>query len=373
MSFLGSLLPGLGSGLSLIPGLDSSYANFGQGLLNGFASYLQEDSSRAWQIEQAEAQRNWASAEAEKSRQFNAAEAQKAREWNSIGQQIDRAREAGVNPSAAIGASGMNTPTAATSSVPTGSSALEAGVPSGILNLEQLSRALLASHQAAKVEKETGRYDEQIDALVGKLRSDAALASVQKDGQDFINQVNRIFGKSEKAVQILETYNRALQAAAAGRASDAEAEVKKMEKELLNTKNEKEKVELAQWPSHVRATIKVLESEANERNASAREHDAGAALKLEQRDTQKYETSIKKIESEKSEATKAQQIDALLAQLSKETAVAQNEQLRSDIQAFRDSLNDPRKKDKLRQNVDASLDWLRQKFGLGVSTSISIK
>lgn len=380
MAFLGTLAGALAPAVSSETSV-GALRSAGSGLLSALGAYSQEQSSRSWQEQQAQAQRNWASLEADKNRQFNREEAQKEREWNSIVNRVKRAGEAGLNPLSAVEQSGaMDSAVASNSSVPAGASSLEAGAPNGVVNLQSLAQVLHLKAQAAKIERETGRYDEQVDAQIKSLASQAALNNAQEQFTNMQNMLNRLYGKHERVVGILKAYNEAMAASAAGDKDKAQAKLAEAQKKLTETEDETKNMQLPLIKQRMEEDIKLVqkqqeteEAKQEELGASAQEHRAGAALKLEQKESQMYETSIKKIESEKNEATKAQQIDSLLAQLSKETAVAQNEQLRSDIQAFRDSLNDPRKKDKVRQHVDAALDWLRQKFGLGVSTSISIK
>lgn len=378
MAFLGTLAGALAPAVSSET-TSGALRSAGSGLLSAIGAYSQEQSSRSWQEQQAQAQRNWASFEADKNRQFNREEAQKEREWNSVVNRVKRAGEAGLNPLSAVEQSGaMDSAVASNSAVPAGASSLEAGAPNGVVNLQSLAQVLHLKAQAAKIERETGRYDEQVDAQIKSLASQAALNDAQEQFTKMQNMLNRLYGKHERVVGILKAYNEAMAASAAGDKDKAQAKLAEAQKKLTETEDETKNMQLPLIKQRMEEDVKLVQqkqeterAKQEELGASAQEHRAGAALKLEERETQNYETKIKQIQLEKDVETKKSQVLALIAQAEKDEALSKNSKIRAEIDTKRKEIQRENNSDKLNRLLDAYVNYFTETLGLKTNLGVS--
>lgn len=272
--------------------------------IGGLFGSSSQNSQNSFNALEAEKQRTWEAEQAEIARLYNAEQAQLDRNWNSIAERAKRAASAGLNPLSVAENAGAISSAAAASPMPAGAAATAApaSLGDGVLNLQSLAGVINTLSQAAKTSKETGRYDEQIDALLDKYKSEVALNVAQKDIQETQGAILKAFGRTKEAVSILKDYNEALSAAAAGEASKADAELKKVQKALTYTQNESAKLELAALPKKIQSTLELLQEQSEtERSkqeankAAASESRAGAEQKHEVAESERQFRSARKV------------------------------------------------------------------------------
>ena len=180
---LGGLSGGIGSAIT--SGIGSLF-----GGLFGSKGPSQEDLMR-WQEGMLDKQLNFQAEQAGLNRSFQADQASKSRQWNSIQQQLQRARDAGVNPFSLV-ASGQYG-SAGSSPTPSGSMAGGASVPQPAPNtrLQQAeafsatAAGLSALAEAKQKGVNTAYLERSLDDLVRKARADA-------DNTELVNNYQRI-------------------------------------------------------------------------------------------------------------------------------------------------------------------------------------
>lgn len=391
MSFLGAIgsaFSGLTKGLTKIP-LLGDFAEPIAGLFGGATDYLiaqeEADQNRQWQQymaqfqhglneQSAEAQRNWSSHEADVMRTFNMQEAEKNRQWNSIGEQAKRASAAGLNPLTVAQNAGQSPSIQASQgSTPAGASAapgtFPSVVPNAILNLQALQSALKMSGESRKLAHETNRYDEQMDALIDKLKTESGLNAVQTDAVEIANTIQRAFGKRKAAADCMNLEYQAYAAAARGDLDEAKILTENMLQKLYKSQNEEIRLRLPFVKQQMESGIELLDQQAKtekskqaenyaaakEHSASAKEHEAGAELKG-------YEAEISKVEADIKKSNSFAEWKANLYELRALAAKYKNQQLVDDIDTFLKTANDPRDKDKNRSLIAKWVDTMRTWF-----------
>ena len=163
------------------------------GGLFGSKGPSQEDLMK-WQEGMLDKQLNFQSDQAGLNRAFQADQASKSRQWNSIVQQLQRARDAGVNPFSLV-ASGQYG-SAGSSPTPSGSMAGSGFVPQPAPNtrLQQAeafsatAAGLSALAEAKQKGVNTEYLERSLDDLVRKARADA-------DNAELVNNYQRIVNK----------------------------------------------------------------------------------------------------------------------------------------------------------------------------------
>ena len=180
---LGGLTGGISGAIS--SGIGSLF-----GGLFGSKGPSQEDLMK-WQEGMLDKQLNFQSGQAGLNRSFQAEQASKTRQWNSIQQQLQRARDSGVNPFSLV-ASGQYG-SAGSSPTPSGSMAGGASVPQPSPNtrLQQAeafsatAAGLSALAEAKQKGVNTAYLERSLDDLVRKARADA-------DNTELVNNYQRI-------------------------------------------------------------------------------------------------------------------------------------------------------------------------------------
>lgn len=182
-------LSGLTGGISsaISSGIGSLF-----GGLFGSKGPSQEDLMK-WQEGMLDKQLNFQADQAGLNRSFQADQASKSRQWNSIQQQLQRARDAGVNPFSLV-ASGQYG-SAGSSPTPSGSMAGGASVPQPAPNtrLQQAeafsatAAGLSALAEAKQKGVNTAYLERSLDDLVRKAREDADNAALVNNYQRIVN------------------------------------------------------------------------------------------------------------------------------------------------------------------------------------------
>ena len=163
------------------------------GGLFGSKGPSQEDLMK-WQEGMLDKQLNFQADQAGLNRAFQADQANKSRQWNSIQQQLQRARDAGVNPFSLV-ASGQYG-SAGSSPTPSGSMAGGASVPQPAPNtrLQQAeafsatAAGLSALAEAKQKGVNTAYLERSLDDLVRKAREDADNAELVNNYQKIVNK-----------------------------------------------------------------------------------------------------------------------------------------------------------------------------------------
>lgn len=265
MGFLGFINSAFGSAVKGIPVVGNALS----GGLDYLSAQEEKEDNQNYQEGMMRLQHSLNEESAARQRDWSAQEAQKTRDWNDVGAAVQRAANAGLNPLTAVDAGGNSV-----TSVPSGSAAAPASppnvIPNSLVNLSTLQQALQAKATSAKLEKETGRYDEQVDAQIDQILSDARLKDAQKDAQDLANDITRIFGKDKASLECLNLYNQALLFAAQGDETRASEFLKRAQGRLAITQNQMAKAELPFVAQKMRATINALRSEAKKNYEEAR-------------------------------------------------------------------------------------------------------
>ena len=179
------LTGGIGSAIS--SGIGSLF-----GGLFGSKGPSQEDLMK-WQEEMLDKQLNFQADQAGLNRAFQADQASKSRQWNSIVQQLQRARDAGVNPFSLV-ASGQYG-SAGSSPTPSGSMAGSASIPQPAPNtrLQQAeafsatAAGLSALAEAKQKGVNTAYLERSLDDLVRKARADADNSELVNNYQKIVN------------------------------------------------------------------------------------------------------------------------------------------------------------------------------------------
>ena len=268
MSFFGSVLGGLGS---IVP--------FFGPVIQGFASGLQEQDQRNWI--QSQNDRNLAqqfqynSSLQQMAQAFNAREAEKARNWNSLPEQMKRAAQAGINPLAALGANGQSQIAASGSASSVGLPSV-GSVPNGLVDLVGLANAFAATKQGEKIEKETSRYDEQLDALISKLVQDASTSKAEEDSKKLFNDITRIYGKQRASLECIKLLTDAYKSAADGNKAEADKKVSEALERLHRLQGDAQESALPFIKQRAQAEVDLLLEQGETERHKQSELDASA-------------------------------------------------------------------------------------------------
>ena len=191
MSFLNNLVGSAEQGL--LSGVSSGVNKILGGLTGGLFGNdgpSQEDLMK-WQEDMLDKQLNFQADQAGLNRSFQADQASKSRQWNSIQQQLQRARNAGVNPFSLVASGSYGS--AGSSPTPAGSMAGSASIPQPAPNtrLQQAeafsatAAGLSALAEAKQKGVNTEYLERSLDDLVRKAREDA-------DNSELVNNYQRI-------------------------------------------------------------------------------------------------------------------------------------------------------------------------------------
>lgn len=197
------------------PFTTSALISAGGGIVNSLVGKLFGDNGpdqrelMKWQEDMMQKQFDFQSSEAEKNRQFQSDESAVARDWNSINSQLQRARQAGINPYylASQGSYGS----AGGAVAPQGSQAGGAVVPqpaqNTFLQRSQAFSALASSFTAVtqglsnlanakKTGVDTQFVEKSMNDLLAKIKSDSNFAQLRNE---FQTTVNKWSDKKQKA------------------------------------------------------------------------------------------------------------------------------------------------------------------------------
>lgn len=190
--------------LSTIGDVASNLTPIG-GVVNAFKSLFggsgmsQKDLLR-WQEQQLQKQFDFQSTEAQKNRDFQADQADISRDWNSIGSQLNRARNAGVNPYALVGSGSYGS--AAGSPTPSGAMAGGVSVPmpatpserlQGLQGLSLVANAMDSIASAKQRGADTALTERSLNEIVRGLQLD-------NQGKELANGIQSIILKYQDRI-----------------------------------------------------------------------------------------------------------------------------------------------------------------------------
>lgn len=169
------------------------------GGLFGSKGPSQEDLMK-WQEQMLDKQLNFQADQAGLNRSFQADQASKSRQWNSIQQQLQRARDAGVNPFSLVSSgqygSAGSSPTPS-GSMASGSATIPQPAPNTRLQEAQAFSATAAGLSSIADAKQKGvntaYFEKGMADMLRKLKGDA-------DGQELANQFQRIINKYQDKI-----------------------------------------------------------------------------------------------------------------------------------------------------------------------------
>lgn len=174
MSFWNKLGGAVGGLIGSIPGLEG----VGSGMQSYFGTSQAEDQLRDEQ--------NYNAAEAEKNRQFQREERIAAQEYNSPAAQLERLKQAGINPNALFG-SGTN-PNVATNPQGGATAAGTPSIASGMLLQDAQIANLMASARKSESDVEVNEYGISWNKLTERERYDN-LVNMNKESKERINKL----------------------------------------------------------------------------------------------------------------------------------------------------------------------------------------
>lgn len=153
----------------------SGLFNFGLGQASSAIDWKREQKKmqlqQGYELEQMAKEQEYNFATMEQQNQYQIAAEERANEYNSVGAQVERARQAGVSPLAALGSGGaggtMSVSSAPSGGAPSGGSGPSGGAPRSstpnLFDLSATSRAdAIAAAEIEKTEEETKLVREQI-------------------------------------------------------------------------------------------------------------------------------------------------------------------------------------------------------------------
>lgn len=182
--------------------MGSSLWNLGIGQLTSALDFQRE--KKKMQIQQDYALEQMAQSQAynlenmEKQNEYQIAAENRANEYNSASAQVERARLAGISPTAAIGAGGagglMSASSSPSSSTPSPSGSPSGGVSRSSVSLADFSRAAqigadiaLSSSQKANVDQDTKLKEQETINLEIQNQFEASIRQAQLDGYKLSN------------------------------------------------------------------------------------------------------------------------------------------------------------------------------------------
>lgn len=272
-------------------------------------------------------------------------------EYNDPSAVMRRLKQAGINPAAALGqltgtgglaaAGGSSSPQFSPPTLPPGIgshsvSPLMANIPDFGGNIASMMQALSSMKQAnvseGRLDLDSVRQNKMIEAEYNNLVQDTHNKQAEGILLKIRADIDRTFGKSEKAAAIYRDLTAARLAVEQGETEEFERKFKAAQTTLLKTKDKAIQKALPFIINNLSSLYDVYQADIREKNAAVVEHYAGANLKKEEaatvsglREGQITELERKNailniqkalgdIEVQQAIATNPAKIDALLAE-----------------------------------------------------------
>ena len=306
-------------------------------------------------------------------------------DYNSPGAQTQRLLAAGINPSSVFGGSGsvatsqmgasnlqqpsLISPTPfGSASTPVAGSPV--GLPSGYIgnmsnNISDVGSFLKDISEMRLNEKKTGRYDEQINALIKQTLAEAGLKEEESKYQKLITGVDSFMLPHQKAADIKLKLAEAAKYSAEGDELKAEERLNDALSELNKTKNVEAKARLPFIEMEARAEIDDIRASAAEKRAAAKE--------AEQRTkTEEFNTKISEIRAEVDNKTKLSKIATIINSLSRQRSVDKSliQEARLRFKRLQD-INIKKDSSWLFNEVDGFLNWFTSHIGVAINGNAS--
>lgn len=233
--------------------------------------------------------------------------------YNSPVQQMERLRKAGLNPAvmmegaggSATGNADGSTPSAATAGITPQLPSLTTPhveplptMATGFLSaLQQLSQIKLTNAQAKKSGAETNRIDTMLDQEFANMQADTDLKKSQKQYQDTMTEIQRVFGKSKALADIQESYSRYTLNMLKGDTEKAQKDLLAIEKEFKDTQN-KQLIEQAPFLlENIKKTGQFIDEQKRTEMSKQSANYAAASAANAQAEKTREETRITRAEA----------------------------------------------------------------------------
>lgn len=158
----------------------------------------------AWQSQENLLNRQFQSEEAEKARQYNTSERLATQEYNSAGQQVQRLREAGINPATAFGSgnSGVASQAMQQGALPQGSASISAPALFSHLQLASKGEFMKNLADAYKSTQEGTRVRELLGHELKIFAGEARSKQIEAEMKEMTANIVRRTGKTREAAEI---------------------------------------------------------------------------------------------------------------------------------------------------------------------------
>lgn len=292
-------MPVAAAAAPLVTQLAPAFVTAGAGLVDSVINAFSTSSANERNIELAREQMAWQSAESEKARQASRDFALEMFDlenaYNTPLAQIERLREAGINPYVALsqGSSQISGQASGNASLPglmPGGVAMPHVSPipspvSGFLPaLQAFAEIKLKDAQARKAGAETHAINEKLQDEIDNLMADTRYKEAQASYTQLLRDIESVYGRSERSMKLKNMAAEFSLALAKGETEKAQKLYYDAEKELTDTKNANEKQQAPIILENLKKTGRAIDASAAASRASADESRAGAAVKWKEAD-----------------------------------------------------------------------------------------
>lgn len=166
----------------VVSNIVGSAVNLVTGIYSSEKAHQSVEETNETNVELSNVQNQFNAEQAQLNREFQADEAEKTRQYNSYSAQVERAKEAGINPAVVAG----GTPTAVVSS-PAGSQATSAGLPHLTANLKSAEISEMMGENIGRIVSQIPQMKEALSRA--KLaKADARKVQADAEYQEIINK-----------------------------------------------------------------------------------------------------------------------------------------------------------------------------------------
>lgn len=303
---------------AVAPALITAGAGLVDSIINAFSTKSANESN----VGLAREQMAWQSAESEKARQASRDFALEMFDlenaYNTPLAQIERLREAGINPYAALsqGSSQISGQASGNASLPglmPGGVAMPHVSPipspvSGFLPaLQAYAEIKLKEAQAKKAGAETHAIDEKLPEEIANLGADTKAKEAQAIYTSLLHDIESVYGRAERGMKLKNMAADFALALAKGETEKALKLYYDAEKELTDTKNANEKQQAPIILENLKKTGRAIDASAAASRASAAESRAGAAVKWKEADIREIDRRM--LEAQEGDIIFARQLE----------------------------------------------------------------
>lgn len=297
--------------------------------------------------------------------------------YNTPTAQVARLQAAGINPAALVSQIAGVTPAASPSSsapnpsAPSGGHGVSGSIPSALpistdaalfSSLAQLNDSL---NNAAKVGLQANEQNVMLQRNAANVSADTQVKQENARHMSLQNSIYATYGDKQAAAELNKTLNEIEVLKTEGKYKEA---LKLYQDTITGIEKQKFGYNEEAFPimvQNLRLYGNTLKAEAADHYSSAKEHQASASLKLQQTETEKYETELRSIEADNNYQAKAQKLETMLSVLRADAAEANDRETVAEINNILDTFVS----DEYKKHPDAArLDAALRKTGVLIKT-----